>query len=554
MVLKHPAKTAKFCAFCLLIFFHAPTAARGQEKGESHNQFQQELKKVFGGNQPPGLTAFKYLRNLVEGKADEAEFLLQIQLLGSDQYAERQNAEAFLFSVPVLPEKYRNFITDSPDMEIRFRLKSVFEHRKKRVESLLRAALRTIETQKQPEALPVLFRLLEQTEANSILRGATRAIQAVASEEHLEFLARELSNPVPRSRLLAARLTADLDPVKGISRLEKLLLDSDDLVRLAVSKILVDQNRKVAVRTLVDLLSSEKISVATRSEQILRAATGKNFGFVSHANRAKNQQLADAWKAWQREHLESFTLRLPLRDFLNAGSTLNGHTLIAKDGNLVIELDADRNQVFRLKVDGVLSAEKTIEGNYLLFSYSRQWLREYSPDKKLNWQILGTKFNNAMPLSNGNVLVTIGPSSLAREITPGSGTTVWEYKAPWWPNDAFRLENGNTLIAGKGGVIEVSPEKKIIWQYKNTDKTTIVVAKPTTNQSFLIGWTSGRVLEINRDQETVWEYTTKSLSDVYRDGNGNTLFAAGDQIFELDADENVVWKMEKQGKTATVRR
>ncbi|MEC9091736.1 MAG: hypothetical protein VX438_03455, partial [Planctomycetota bacterium] len=232
----------------------------------------------------------------------------------------------------------------------------------------------------------------------------------------------------------------------------------------------------------------------------------------------------------------------------------DGFQLIAKDQNLVIELDSNRQEVFRMRVEGVLSAEKTAEGNYLLFSYSGQWLREYSPEKKINWELKGVKFNNAMPLANGNVLVTVGSASIVREIDPKSQNTVWEFNPGWWPNDAYRLDNGNTLVGGKGGVLEVTPSREIVWEYGNPESATIVVAKPTGKETVLVGWTSGQAREINVEKETVWEYKMKSLCDVFRDPGGNTLFAGATEFLEIDPSKTIVWRLPKQAKTATIRR
>ena len=103
-------------------------------------------------------------------------------------------------------------------------------------------------------------------------------------------------------------------------------------------------------------------------------------------------------------------------------------------------------------------------------------------------------------------------------------------------------------------MIEVSPENKIVWQYKNPDAGTIVVAKPTPNDGILVGWTNGLAKEVSRDQKVVWEYKCPKLSDIIRDGNGNTLVALQSEIVELDPDKKIIWRYKKQSQTATVRR
>lgn len=520
-------------------------------------RFQQEYGKIFGAGRTVKVSASQYLRTLVTGDTQDEDFLQQIQLLGSPNYQERQDAEAFLFTVPLLPEKYREEISRNPDMEVRYRLKSIFEHRKDRVQGLTLAALETVVEQKTEIAdglIDDLFDLLDVVDSNATRRAVFETIRELADPRHQSTLVARLDADDPDIRWLAAQLLEQFDPSETVVELLTPLLQDDvDWVRLETAKLLIDRNHKPAVKTLIDLVDGESLSAAARAVQVLNAVTGEDFGHISFSNPDGNQELVQSWLRWETEGLQDVQLNLPLKDFLKVASWLNGHTLIAKDQKLVIELDEDKQEIFRMTVPGVLSAEKTADGNYLLFSYSGQWLKEYSPDKKIVWEISGLKFNNAMPLGNGNVLVTIGSNSLVREIDPRTKKTVWEYKTEWWPNDAFRLDNGNTLIGGKGGVIEVTPEQKVVWEHENGIGSTIVVAKPTENNGILIGWTNGQAREIDRSGETLWEYRTDQLSDVFRAPNGNTLVAAANEIIELNPDGEVVWKMAKQPRTASVR-
>lgn len=525
-----------------------------EDSADEPQGFQAEFKRIFGSDRSTNLSAAQYLEQLVAGVTNDQKFREQITKLGSDIYAERQDAEAFLFSVPILPEKYRVYATESNDMEVRYRLNSIFTNRKSKVESLVIAALKTIESNGQPEPLANVLKLLTTTESTGVEKAAIKATKAITHQQHEKLLLSYRDAKSPEIRLLIAQLLVNAKIDDPIAQLIYFLSDDEEFVQLEAAKMLIDLNHKPAFEKLVDLLTSDSVSIAARSARVLKAITEQDFGNISYSDTKKNQQIAADWAKWQDAHLASTKLRLPIGDFLGLGSRLNGHTLVAKDGTTVIEYDADRNEILRFTVPGVLCAEKTVEGNYLLFSYSSQWLREYSPEKKIIWQITGIKFNNAMPLANGNVLVTVGPNSVTREIDPKTKKTVWEYKTSWWPNDAYRLSNGNTLIGGKGGVVEVTPEKKVVWEFKNDQSSTIVVAKPTENDGVLIGWTSGLAKELSRDKKTIWEHKVAKLSDVFRDPNGNTLFATNTEIIELDPDKKTVWKIAKQSKTASVRR
>jgi hypothetical protein len=113
---------------------------------------------------------------------------------------------------------------------------------------------------------------------------------------------------------------------------------------------------------------------------------------------------------------------------------------------------------------------------------------------------------------------------------------VWDYDVPLFDQaprpghgvDAFgnqcfsalRLANGNTLIAtGNGhGVIEVTPDKKIVWQLKQNDLPGIQLAWVTTvqrlpNSNLVIGnchagAKNPQIIEITHDdkKKVVWSF------------------------------------------------
>jgi hypothetical protein len=87
-------------------------------------------------------------------------------------------------------------------------------------------------------------------------------------------------------------------------------------------------------------------------------------------------------------------------------------------------------------------------------------------------------------LENGNILLfdnegEEGGASSVLEIDPVSGETVWEYRGteerPFyspWMGTAQRLPNGNTLIteSENGRVFEVTREQEIVWEFYNPNR------------------------------------------------------------------------------------
>ena len=136
-------------------------------------------------------------------------------------------------------------------------------------------------------------------------------------------------------------------------------------------------------------------------------------------------------------------------------------------------------------------------------------------------------------LANGHYLVSHENDGAVREYDD-AGKVVWEYDIPLfdkpragghgpeaWGNQTFaalRLASGNTLITtGNGhGVIEVTPDKKIVWQLAQRDLPGIVLAWVTTidvlpNGNYVVGNCHAGpgqplLVEINpKTKQVVWQ-------------------------------------------------
>jgi hypothetical protein len=147
-------------------------------------------------------------------------------------------------------------------------------------------------------------------------------------------------------------------------------------------------------------------------------------------------------------------------------------------------------------------------------------------------------------LADGHYLVSHEADGAVREYD-GDGKVVWEYDVPLFDrkpagghgpegygNQTFqplRLANGNTLIStGNGhGIIEVTPEKKIVWQIGQKDLPEITLAWVTTLQvlpngnivfgNCHAGPENPQVIEVTRDKRVVWTF-----KDMKNFGNSTT--------------------------------
>ena len=156
-------------------------------------------------------------------------------------------------------------------------------------------------------------------------------------------------------------------------------------------------------------------------------------------------------------------------------------------------------------------------------------------------------------LDNGNYLVSQEKLGIVREYDP-VGQVVWEFSVPLFDRQrkgghgleafgnstfsAIRLANGNTLVATGNGhsVLEVTPEKRIVWELQQNDLPGIQLGWVTTlealpNGNLVLGNchagpNNPQVIEITRDKRVVWSYKDFELfgnaltNSQVLDGNG----------------------------------
>ncbi len=119
------------------------------------------------------------------------------------------------------------------------------------------------------------------------------------------------------------------------------------------------------------------------------------------------------------------------------------------------------------------AAVRLANGNTLVSLRNFQMLVEVAPSGEIVWKLgnLIANPHNPEVLPNGNILLNLRGPEVIREYTP-AGKVVWSY-APN-PDDIFgvrhnlRLANGNTLLVASNKIVEITPQRQIVWQLRLT--------------------------------------------------------------------------------------
>ncbi len=236
------------------------------------------------------------------------------------------------------------------------------------------------------------------------------------------------------------------------------------------------------------------------------------------------------------------------------------------EGNVVWSYDATReNREDGLERIEIHAYQRLPNGNTMIAESGASRIVEVTPAKKIVKEFpLEVSKPNAhsdtrlvRQLENGHYLVAHEADQTVKEYN-ADGKVVWEFAVPLFgmkPEkghgpDAFggkcfaaiKAKNGNYFITTGNGhsVLEVTPEKEIVWKLEQNDLEGIVLAWVTTiekleNGNLVIGNCHAgpenpQIIELTPDKEVVWSFT-----DFENFGNSlaNTLVLRGSKAKEF---------------------
>jgi hypothetical protein len=200
--------------------------------------------------------------------------------------------------------------------------------------------------------------------------------------------------------------------------------------------------------------------------------------------------------------------------------------MVQQGGHKVVEIDRKKKEVvwsydsangkFGKRVE-VHAFQPLADGNVMIAESGPARIIEIDRAGKIHREIK-LKVDHPHPhrdtrlvrkLNSGNYLVCQDGDGAVREYN-GDGEIVWEYEVPLFDKPrkgghgpegfgnsvfaAVRLKSGNTLIATGNGhsVLEVTPDRKIVWKIQQNDLPNITLAWVTTlevlpNGNYVIG-------------------------------------------------------------------
>lgn len=138
------------------------------------------------------------------------------------------------------------------------------------------------------------------------------------------------------------------------------------------------------------------------------------------------------------------------------------------------------------------------------------------------------------------------------------GAIVWQYDCKS-PQDCWRLPNGNTLFCFVSGALELTRDKKVVWEYKAPEKTEVHACQPLPDGRVLVTECgSSRIVEVDREGKIAKEIKLTTAPEIKLHNqfrgtrklpNGHYLvcFKGENKVVELDAAGAVVREIQVPG-------
>lgn len=162
------------------------------------------------------------------------------------------------------------------------------------------------------------------------------------------------------------------------------------------------------------------------------------------------------------------------------------------------------------------------------------------PSGRELWTLPNARGHDVQVLPGGHVLFTLNPQQTVEELDENRHV-VWSATAAdglQHPLAAQRLANGNTLIgdAQMGRVLELTPERRIAWQYESPDLARMRmrnVHRTDAGTTLIAVEAEGKLIEVDRAGKVVWSWQApngaqRRLYQGRRLASGNTLISLSD--------------------------
>jgi HEAT repeats/PQQ-like domain len=537
----------------LLILLTVLGSSGSLQADEGSDQDEKLLRDARVATDGDGLLNFLRSRTLTDADREKLEQL--VRRLGSEVFAEREKATADLIARGPLALPFLKKAKRDPDPEIAHRVEQCLREIATGPGSAESAAVvRQLARRAPAGALVVLLDYVPFADDESVEEEILAALVLLARGKADTVLVKALGDGQPRRRGAAAHVLGRSADKEQRAAVAKLLRDPEMRVRLRAVQGLLAGRDKAAVPALIELLTCEVPDVTWQAEELLVRLAGDKAPDATAGDGSKpaRQKQRDAWVDWWRRNAD----KVDLARMEQEPPTL-GLTLIARvDLRTIWEIGRDGKTQWSLSdIDGPIEA-RVLSGNRILIAEnSGNRVTERDRTGKILWKAdIGDPALSAQRLPNGNTF--IASNAAIREVARDGKEIYHRTLAEVGLggdrfNAAHRLRDGRVMAIDATGtlvVLEV-PAGKIVKRLPKVFGGVYSIEEAPGGHCLVSDYSGGKVVELDAEGKSVWEYSLPGAFHATRLRNGNTLITSHSpgKVIEVDRTKTIVWEQKIDG-------
>jgi hypothetical protein len=495
-----------------------------------------------------GLDLLAFLRERSPTETDLARIEALIRQLGSESFAERQEASAALVRRGTPAVRFLQKAVKDADLEISRRAERCLDEIARGPgASLPAAAVRLLAARKPAGAVEALLGFVPFADDDLVEDEVLSALVSLGLRDGKvvpEILA-ALGDRLEARRGAAADVAGRCPDRGQRDAVARLLEDAEPKVRFRAAHGLVCGRDVRGIPALIDLLAAPSADLSGRAEDLLLRIAREQAPKVSAGpSEEERKQWQAAWAQWFADHATDVDLAHLDEEppFLNLTLVCEMH------GNKIWEVGRDGKVRWEMdQLQGPRTAQMLPGGRVLVAEYKLNKVTERDRTGKLLWEHPCNDPAYVLRLPNGNTF--LGNHQRAVEVTR-EGKEVFSYKPPeqgFLIHSMHRKRDGNLVCLSMSGILrEVNREGKEVrsFQLDTNNRNWCGVEGLSGNRYLAVDLNQGEVLELDATGKVSWKCQVQGASYALRLPNGNTMVCSfgGRRVVEVNRAGTVVWE------------
>lgn len=451
---------------------------------------------------------------------DQIKIKALIRDLGDDNFETREKASTKIKALGDLVVPSLRSLTNSLDVEIKGRAKSLLEEMgESKSKPISPSLVRILALKKTKGLLPALLAYFPVAESDEQFNEFLESAILYARQQPLPdaVVLKSLNAENLRVKLASGMLLLPFDDANSKETVKTILTDKNPWIRNRMALALVNLADKSAVPVLINTLADLNQEQSSDTDAFLFELAGANLPTDLPASPSDRKKTKDAWLAWWSKNADKTSLTKSLLGNLQAIS--NGNTIISSMAN---------NQVLELDRNG-----------------------------KARWTITGLSGPmDAQALPNGRILITEHHNMKITERST-KGDILWTKAVTSNPLSATRLRSGLTSITCRNMILEVDRSGKEILNLPRP-QSDIMSAERLRDGSYLIATNQMTLLKIDRTgkESNIIRLplgVASHANDILQDGTVILPLTWHNKLQEIDPSGKVVLDITVNQPTAAVR-